>query len=137
MKGTGTGNVTWQRRVARLFYLLPLAFLALFFFYPLVEIFSLSLAPEGKLAACRLSVEVGLLEEADAERAETLLGRFGLPTVMPTPIETAQITDSIRYDKKVRGGRAQFVVLAGVGRPIVRDDIPEALVTEAYESLLP
>jgi len=91
----------------------------------------------GMLAACRLSVEVGLLAAADAERVEALLERFGLPTVMPTPIEAGQITESIRYDKKVRGGKAQFVVLEGVGQPVVRDDIPEALVTEAYESLLP
>jgi thiamine transport system permease protein len=34
---------------ARLVYLLPLAFLGLFFFYPLFEIFRLSLAPEGRL----------------------------------------------------------------------------------------
>lgn len=39
----------WQRRAASLIYLLPLAFLALFYFYPLTEIFSLSLAPQGKL----------------------------------------------------------------------------------------
>jgi thiamine transport system permease protein len=39
----------WQRGVAGVIYLLPLLFLALFFFYPLLEISSLSLAPAGKL----------------------------------------------------------------------------------------
>jgi thiamine transport system permease protein len=39
----------WQGWAVRLLYLLPLSFLALFFFYPLVEIFALSLAPEGRL----------------------------------------------------------------------------------------
>jgi len=91
----------------------------------------------GMLAACRLSVELGWLGVAVAERVEALLGRLGLPTVMPTPIEAVRITESIRCDKKARGGKAQFVVLEGVGRPVVRDDIPEALVAEAYESLLP
>ncbi len=42
-------GVQWQRLAAFLIALLPLAFLALFFFFPLVEIFALSLAPEGKL----------------------------------------------------------------------------------------
>ncbi|MFC2037195.1 ABC transporter permease [Chloroflexota bacterium] len=40
---------TWQRRAASLAYLLPLVFLSLFFFYPLIEILVLSLAPQGHL----------------------------------------------------------------------------------------
>jgi thiamine transport system permease protein len=39
----------WHRWAAALIFLVPLAFLALFFFYPLIEILSLSLAPQGKL----------------------------------------------------------------------------------------
>jgi thiamine transport system permease protein len=39
----------WRPQVAALLYLLPLLFLGLFFFYPLSEIFRLSLAPQGKL----------------------------------------------------------------------------------------
>jgi thiamine transport system permease protein len=43
------GGIRLQRLAAILIYLLPLVFLALFFFYPLIEIFTLSLAPEGTL----------------------------------------------------------------------------------------
>jgi thiamine transport system permease protein len=43
------GGIRLQRLAAILIYLLPLVFLALFFFYPLIEIFTLSLAPEGAL----------------------------------------------------------------------------------------
>jgi thiamine transport system permease protein len=42
-------KVNWQRQARSLIYLLPLAFLVLFFFYPLVEILAISLAPAGKL----------------------------------------------------------------------------------------
>jgi len=42
-------DITWQRAAVYLVTLLPLAFLVLFFFFPLIEIFALSLAPEGKL----------------------------------------------------------------------------------------
>jgi thiamine transport system permease protein len=38
-----------SRAAARLIYLFPLVFLGLFFFYPLIEILRLSLAPEGQL----------------------------------------------------------------------------------------
>lgn len=39
----------WRPQAATLLYLLPLLFLGLFFFYPLSEIFRLSLAPQGRL----------------------------------------------------------------------------------------
>ncbi len=39
----------WQRWVPGLIYLLPLTFIALFFFYPLYEIFALSLTQDGRL----------------------------------------------------------------------------------------
>lgn len=39
----------WQGRVASLIFLLPLAFLSLFFFFPLVQILALSLSPQGTL----------------------------------------------------------------------------------------
>jgi thiamine transport system permease protein len=39
----------WQHHAASVVYLVPLVFLAVFFFYPLIEIFSLSLAPQGSL----------------------------------------------------------------------------------------
>jgi thiamine transport system permease protein len=42
-------NVKRVRRFDVLLYLIPLLFLALFFFYPLLSIFVLSFAPEGKL----------------------------------------------------------------------------------------
>ena len=38
-----------QSPAVGLIYLLPLLFLGLFFFYPLFEIFRLSLAPQGRL----------------------------------------------------------------------------------------
>ncbi len=49
MAERGIGKGKWQRYAVSLFYLLPLLFLAVFFFYPLYEIFRQSLAPEGRL----------------------------------------------------------------------------------------
>jgi thiamine transport system permease protein len=49
MVDRGIGKANWQRRATGLVYLLPLAFLALFLFYPLYKIFGLSLAPQGRI----------------------------------------------------------------------------------------
>jgi 3-dehydroquinate synthase len=91
----------------------------------------------GLLAACRLSQCLGSLREETVARVEKLLARLGLPTRLSDPIETERILDALRKDKKVRGGVGRFVLLEGVGRPVVRDDVPEELVRDAYESLLP
>ncbi len=91
----------------------------------------------GMLAACRLSRGLGLIEETLVERVATLLGRFGLPTRVEQPVETERVMETLRVDKKVRDRATRFVLLEGVGRPVVRSDVPQELVREAYESLLP
>jgi 3-dehydroquinate synthase len=90
----------------------------------------------GMLAACRLSRRLGLLDESTVTRVERLLARFGLPTTLSDPIETDRILETLRKDKKVRGGVGRFVLLEGIGCPVVRADVPEERVREAYESLL-
>lgn len=91
----------------------------------------------GMLAASRLSHAMGLMNDALVQRVEAILTRFGLPTRLVEPIETDRIIATIRNDKKVRRGLPRFVLLKAVGRPVVRDDVPEELVRKAYESLLP
>ena len=90
----------------------------------------------GLVAACRLSHRLGLLDGSSVERAERLLSRFNLPTRLETPIQPERILAAIRNDKKARGGLPQFVLLEGLGRPVLRGGIPEAVIREAYESLL-
>ena len=91
----------------------------------------------GTVAVCRLSQDLGLLDPSTVTRVEGLLHRFGLPLELPQPIATADIMRAIDKDKKVRGGSPRFVLLEGIGRPVIRSDIPPAQVQSAYESLLP
>jgi 3-dehydroquinate synthase len=88
------------------------------------------------LAACYLSCSLGLLERATLDRVRGLLNRFGLPTAMLRPIPAERILEAVRHDKKVRSGRTRLVLLEGVGRPVVRGDIPDSLIRDAYETLL-
>ncbi len=91
----------------------------------------------GMTAASRLSGTMDLLDDSVVTRVEALLTRFGLPTRLTDPIDTDRIMATIRNDKKIRGGATHFVLLEAVGRPVVRDDVPEHLIRETYESLLP
>ena len=50
---------TWPRRLGTGLYLIPLLFLVVFFFYPLLSIFALSFAPEGRLDLSALAKLTG------------------------------------------------------------------------------
>lgn len=89
----------------------------------------------GLVAACRLSHRLGLLDSASVERVERLLVRFRLPTRLEDPIDPDRILAAMRNDKKARGGVPQFVLLEGIGRPVLRGDIPETAIRETVQSL--
>ncbi len=91
----------------------------------------------GTLAACRLSERLGMLSMDAVSRVEGLLTQFGLPTELAEPIDPDKILCALRRDKKARAGKVQFVLLEDVGMPVVRRDVSERSVREAYESLLP
>ena len=50
-------------------------------------------------------------------------------------LDTGEIIDSMAFDKKVKAGRVRFVLLDGIGRAVIRDDVPSELVRDAVESL--
>jgi len=89
----------------------------------------------GMLAACRLSERLGLLDAATVARVQRILEQFQLPTRLNPPIDTDRILTTMRVDKKSRGGRVQFVLLRAVGDPVIRSDIAESDVINAYQSL--
>ena len=90
----------------------------------------------GMLAACRLSVELGMLGAEVPGRLEAVMTRFGLPTRLDdSAANIKHILPTVRSDKKAQGGKVRYVLLEAIARPVVRDDVPEEAVTAAYESL--
>ena len=63
-----------------------------------------------------------------------MLRALGLPLSAPGADPEA-ILAAMRLDKKVRGGRMRFVLLEEIGRPVVRDDVPEEIVREVVYGL--
>ena len=90
----------------------------------------------GMVAACRLSQALDLLDVTVVDRVEALLRLLGLPTRLDRPIEFKRIAATMQCDKKARGGNAQFVLLEGIGQPVVRGDVPYDAICRAYEYLL-
>ncbi|MBI1825095.1 MAG: 3-dehydroquinate synthase [Planctomycetes bacterium] len=89
----------------------------------------------GMIAACRLSTVLGLTDAQLADRVTALLQKLGLPTVLTTAIPENQIISAVRKDKKNRSVGLRFVLLEGIGRTIVPEDVAESKIIETYKNL--
>ena len=89
----------------------------------------------GMTAAAAISRRLGLLSPAEERRQRELLERFGLPA-RADGIDRAAVVSAIALDKKVRAGAVRWVLLEGIGRAVLRDDVPQAVVEEALDGVL-
>ncbi len=89
----------------------------------------------GMTAAAEISSRLGLLAPEVADRQWRLLERFGLP-VSAEGLDRERITAAMALDKKVQGKAIRWVLLEGIGRPVVRDDVPPEVVASALDTVL-
>jgi 3-dehydroquinate synthase len=88
----------------------------------------------GLVAAARLAQSLQLIDAATASRIERLVVAAGLPT-QASDLDVDRIVASMAHDKKVRDSRLRFVLPAGLGSAIIRDDVPVELVRQTVDSL--
>jgi len=88
----------------------------------------------GMRAAGIISTSLGLLPQAEFERQQQLIRRFGLPESAPG-LDPRAVYDATLVDKKVRGGSIRWVLLEHIGQAVVRQGVPEALVHHAIETV--
>lgn len=85
----------------------------------------------GMVQALDLSVRLGLCPAADKDRLVAHLTTCGLPvdqTACGGPFDPQRLIAHMRLDKKAKEGVLTFVLCTGLGRAIVRDGVPEAVV---------
>ena len=90
----------------------------------------------GMMGAARLAVRLGMHDEELLARQADVLRAFDLPLAAPG-VDVEAVMSAMRLDKKVRAGRLRFVLLEDIGRPMLRDDVPEDLVREVVRGVLP
>jgi len=73
----------------------------------------------GMVLAAELSVRLGLLPHDEAARLSRLIARAGLPTRAPD-LGAARWAELMQVDKKAEGGQVRFVLLHGLGHPVLR-----------------
>lgn len=89
----------------------------------------------GMMAAAGISARLGMISPEIVERQQRLLERYKLP-VRAEGIDRVRTVAAMALDKKVRGKRMQWVLLEGIGRPVLRDDVPPDVVEEALGEVL-
>ncbi|NML47686.1 3-dehydroquinate synthase [Ramlibacter sp. G-1-2-2] len=82
----------------------------------------------GMVMALQLSLRLGLVDEAFAQRVTALIARAKLPTAGPA-LGAERYLELMRVDKKAEGGEIRFVVIDGPGRAAVRP-APDAVVRQ-------
>ncbi len=83
----------------------------------------------GMVAAARIASKRGMLDGNEAERLKRLIIKAGLPVEMPD-LGVEEIMQAMQHDKKVREGKARFVLLRSIGNAVVADDVAPSLVEE-------
>jgi 3-dehydroquinate synthase len=86
----------------------------------------------GMVMAFDLSAQLGLCPAEDAARVERHLAAMGLPT-SPAAIggrvwDADRLIGHMRHDKKVSGGRLNFILARGIGRAFIAKDVDVAQV---------
>ena len=88
----------------------------------------------GMACASRLAVRLRLFQQKEGIRLLRLLEKFHLPvSISGLDLEVEDILIAMSRDKKRKGGRLRFVLPTRIGRVVIRDRIPAALVRKILQ----
>lgn len=88
----------------------------------------------GMLSAARISQNIGILSSAIYQRIANLIANIGLPQEV-TGIKEKDVLKAYKLDKKFIGKTNRFVLIKGIGSPVVYKDIPEKIIFNSIKEL--
>ncbi len=89
----------------------------------------------GMMIAAEVGRRMGVTPAAVGERQARLFKLFGLPLRHPG-LDVDAVMAAMLLDKKVASKKVRWVLLEDVGRPVVRDDVPEGVVLDVLRATL-
>ena len=87
----------------------------------------------GMAMAADLSQRLGWLSAAEKQRTEALIASARLPLRAPATLDAARMLELMEVDKKVLDGKMRLVLLKGIGRALITDAVPAALLKQTLE----
>ena len=89
----------------------------------------------GMMGAAAIAQTMGMISEDLTARQRLLLERFNLP-IRADGVAVDAVLQAMSLDKKTVGGANRFVLLEGVGKAVVRGDVPRELVETTVRGLV-
>ncbi len=89
----------------------------------------------GMMVAAKISNKLDLIDAEIVRRQENLLRKFDLP-VECSGISLESILQSMKLDKKTRKESVRWVLLEGIGKPLVISNIDEKIVIESLREVI-
>ena len=85
----------------------------------------------GMVMAADLSSRLGWLDQQAARRIRAVLeDDFGMPVIPPADISISEYLELMSSDKKAEQGRIRFVLLKGIGRAVIADEVETSLLAQ-------
>ena len=91
----------------------------------------------GMAAAAHLSERLHGLSASDAARIAAVIRAVGLPDRLPAGMDPEEVRSRLRQDKKRAEGTTPFVLIRKMGMPFVTGGIPEGILRETLEEMVP
>ena len=82
----------------------------------------------GMYAAARLSHIKKMISLEDLQDIYNTLSAYGLPTEVPAYLNRGKIKTYLKNDKKVQDGRVHFVLLDGIGKFHITDEVTDTMI---------
>jgi 3-dehydroquinate synthase len=88
----------------------------------------------GMVAVSLLARRMGMFDAEDVKRIKELLEKLSLPVELER-LPSAKIFEALTVDKKIWGGKIQFVLPEKLGKVTIRDDVSPALVKQVLKEM--
>jgi 3-dehydroquinate synthase len=82
----------------------------------------------GMACAARLSARLGMSSDADTQRLDALLQRFGLPVPIPPGMNVDALLARMQLDKKNRAGALRLILWRGIGRAEIVEGVDVGVI---------
>ncbi len=89
----------------------------------------------GMMASAYISQHMGMISQETVKRQGFLLEALGLPAQC-TNVDKQSVLTAMELDKKVQNKATRWVLLEGLGKAVVRKDVPPDLVSAALDEVI-
>mgnify|MGYP001415427470 FL=1 len=90
----------------------------------------------GMVVAANISKNLKLISNDIKDEIISTLNRYSLPTNITKGIDIKDLFNNTKNDKKVKNGKINWVLLKDIGNPIIKDDVPDAIVMDSIKESL-